>query len=73
MFNSSMCLYYLGAVKEEVRFLPPEDYMDPASDNDGKKLKDLFKIAEDGLADEIIDTYLSCDSFFIKILPKTSI
>ncbi|MGN1393112.1 MAG: AAA family ATPase [Succinivibrionaceae bacterium] len=58
VFNSSMCLYYLDEMRNKGRFLPPEKYMDPASDHDGSKLKQLFDIAEDGLADEIIETYL---------------
>lgn len=58
VFNSSMCLYYLDEMHNAEEFLPPEKYMDPASDHDGSKLKQLFDIAEDGLADEIIETYL---------------
>ena len=52
------------------QFLPPEDYLDPASDHDGSKLQQLFEIAEPGLADTIINTYLSGNSFFIKDLAE---
>lgn len=72
MFNSSMCLYYLDEISVNESFLPPEDCMDPASDHDGYKLKQLFEIAEDGLADEIIETYLSGDSFFIKTIAENT-
>ena len=44
--------------------------MDPASDHDGYKLKQLFEIAEPGLADAIINTYLSDNRFFIKDLAE---
>ncbi|MCR4554935.1 MAG: ATP-binding protein [Succinivibrionaceae bacterium] len=70
VFNSSMCLYYLDEMRIKGRFLPPEDYMDPASDHDGSKLQQLFAIAEDGLADEIIGTYLSGERFLLKELAE---
>ena len=70
VFNSSMCLYYLRTVRKKCKFLPPEDYLDPASDHDGSKLQQLFGIAEEGLADEIIDTYLSGDRFLLKELAE---
>ena len=70
VFNSSMCLYYLRAVQKKHKFLPPEDYLDPASDHDGSKLRQLFEIAEPGLADEIIDTYISGDRFLLKELAQ---
>ena len=70
VFNSSMCLYYLRTVQNKQQFLPPEDYLDPASDHDGSKLQQLFEIAEPGLADTIINTYLSGNSFFIKDLAE---
>ena len=70
VFNSSMCLYYLRTVQNKKQFLPPEDYLDPASDHDGYKLKQLFEIAEPGLADAIINTYLSDNRFFIKDLAE---
>ncbi|MBQ8706490.1 MAG: AAA family ATPase [Succinivibrionaceae bacterium] len=65
VYNSSMCLYYLDEVNEAGEFLPPEKYLDPASDHDGKKLQQLFGIAEDGLTDTIIGTYLAGGVFFI--------
>ena len=70
LYNSSMCLYYLNKMQREQEFLAPEDYMDPASDHDGSKLKQLFDIAENGLADRIIDTYLAGRSFSIKSLAE---
>lgn len=39
VFNSSMCLYYIDEMRIKGRFLPPEDYLDPASDHDGSKLQ----------------------------------
>ncbi len=70
VFNSSMCLYYLRTVQNKQQFLPPEDYMDPASDHDGSKLQQLFDIAEDGLVDEIEESYLSNDLFFLDKLAE---
>ncbi len=70
VFNSSMCLYYLRAVQNKQQFLPPEDYLDPASDHDGSKLQQLFEIAEDGLVDEIVESYLSNDLFFLDKLAE---
>ena len=70
VFNSSMCLYYLDEMRIKGRFLPPEDYLDPASDHDGSKLQQLLAIAEDGLADEIIGIYLSGDRFLLKELAE---
>ena len=70
VFNSSMCLYYLRKVQQKQKFLPPEDYLDPASDHDGSKLQQLFDIAEDGLADEVIRTYLSGNRFLLKELAE---
>ena len=70
VFNSSMCLYYLGKMRREGRFLPPEDYLDPACDSDGAKLQKLFEKAEDGLADEIIAGCLKNDRFFIEKLAE---
>jgi hypothetical protein len=65
VFNSSMCLYYLDEMSLAGKFLPPEDYLDPASDHDGSKLQQLFDIAEDGLADEIIKNYLDSKLFVL--------
>ena len=70
LYNSSMCLYYLNRMQKEQEFLAPEKYLDPASDHDGSKLQQLFNIAEDGLADNIIDTYLSGDSFYLEKLAE---
>ena len=70
VFNSSLCLYYLDEMSLAGKFLPPEDYLDPASNHDGLKLQQLFDIAEDGLADEVIRTYLSGNSFLLKELAE---
>ena len=70
VFNSSMCLYYLDEMRIAGEFLPPEDYMDPASDHDGSKLKQLFDISEKELADNVIDSYLTGRSFSIKSLAE---
>ncbi|MBP3749808.1 MAG: AAA family ATPase [Ruminobacter sp.] len=70
VFNSSMCLYYLRTVQNKQQFFPPEDYMDPASDHDGSKLQLLFDIAENGLVDEIVESYLSNDLFFLDKLAE---
>ena len=71
VFNSSLCLYYLDEMSLAGKFLPPEDYLDPASNHDGLKLQQLFDIAEDGLADEVIRTYLSGNSFLLKELAES--
>ena len=70
VFNSSMCLYYLRTVQNKQQFLPPEDYLDPASDHDGSKLQQLFEIAEPSLVDEIVESYLSNDLFFLDKLSE---
>ena len=70
VFNSSLCLYYLDEMSLAGKFLPPEDYLDPASNHDGLKLQQLFDIAEDGLADEVIRTYLSGNRFLLKELAE---
>ena len=48
VFNSSMCLYCLDEMRIKGRVLPPEDYLIPALDRDGIKLKRLLETAEDG-------------------------
>ena len=70
VFNSSMCLYYLDEMRVKWHFLPPEDYLYPASDHDGSKLHQLFDIAENGLVDEIVESYLSNDLFFLDKLSE---
>ena len=70
VFNPSMCLYYLDEMRVKGHFLPPENYLDPASDHDGSKLRLLFGIADSGVADSIINTYLSGNCFFIKDLAE---
>ena len=70
VYNSSMCLYYLDNIREKGVILPPELYLDPASDHDGSKLQQVFEIAEDGLADKVMDTYLKGDYFYIAKLAE---
>ena len=70
LYNSSMCLYYLGEMSRAKSVLAPEKYLDPASDHDSSKLQQLFDIAEDGLADNIMDTYLAEDTFYLENLAQ---
>jgi len=70
LYNSSMCLYYLGEMRRAKEFLAPEKYMDPASDHDSSKLQQLFDIAEDGLAENIMDTYLAEETFYLENLAQ---
>ncbi len=58
VYNSSMCLYYLTRVRQEGVFLNPEDCLDPACDQDGNKLSQLFRLADKETVDTIIDRYL---------------
>jgi len=58
VYNSSMCLYYLDEVREKGVFINPEDYLDPACDQDGYKLEQLFSLADKETVDKIIDRYL---------------
>lgn len=66
VYNSSMCLYYLTKLRQKEKFLNPEDYLDPACDQDGNKLRELFKLANKDTVDEVIDTYLQNGLFFIE-------
>ncbi len=66
VYNSSMCLYYLTKLRQKEKFLNPEDYLDPACDQDGNKLRELFKLANKDTVDEVIDTYLQNGPFFIE-------
>ena len=70
VYNSSMCLNYFNKVRKKGAFLPPELYLDPASDHDGSKLQQLFSIAEAGLADQVMDTYLEGKNFYISNLSE---
>ena len=65
VFNSSMCLYYLTKLRQKGKFLNPEDYLDPACDQDGNKLSQLFKLANKETVDDVIDTYLQNGLFYI--------
>ena len=70
VFNSSMCLYYLDMVREKGVFLNPEEYFDPASDQDGYKLEQLFNLAQKETAEFIIDTYLLGGVFYLDKLSE---
>ncbi len=63
VYNSSMCLYYLNKVRQKGVFLNPEDYLDPACDQDGYKLEQLFGLADKETVDTIIDRYLQGEPF----------
>ena len=63
VYNSSMCLYYLNKVRQKGVFLNPEDYLDPACDQDGSKLEQLFNLADKDIVDTIIDRYLQGEPF----------
>ncbi|WP_164954209.1 AAA family ATPase [Succinivibrio dextrinosolvens] len=63
VYNSSMCLYYLDVVREKGIFLNPEDYLDPACDQDGYKLEQLFSLADKETVNTIIDRYLQGEPF----------
>ena len=63
VYNSSMCLYYLNKVRQKGVFLNPEDYLDPACDQDGYKLEQLFGLADKDTVDKIIDRYLQGEPF----------
>ena len=70
VYNSSMCLYYINTIRRIGRYLPPEKYLDPASDHDGSKLQQLFKISDKRLCDEITETYLNNELFFLDKLAE---
>jgi hypothetical protein len=70
VYNSSMCLYYLDKVREKGLFLNPEDYLDPAGDQDGYKLEQIFSLTCQDIVDEIIDTYLGEDTFYVERLSE---
>ena len=70
LFNSSMCLYYLNEIRLADEFLPPENYLDPASDHDGSKLQQIFDITDNAITDEIIGNYLNNELFFIDSLAQ---
>ncbi len=63
VYNSSMCLYYLNKVRQKGVFLNPEDYLDPACDQDGYKLEQLFSLADKETVNTIIDRYLQGEPF----------
>ncbi|WP_281071471.1 AAA family ATPase [Succinivibrio dextrinosolvens] len=70
VYNSSMCLYYLTKVRQEQSFLNPEDYLDPACDQDGYKLEQLFSLADKATVDLIIDRYLQGEPFYLQKLSE---
>ncbi len=70
VYNSSMCLYYLNKVRQKGVFLNPEEYFDPASDQDGSKLNQLFNLTQRDTAEFIIDTYLQRGLFYLSKLSE---
>ena len=70
VYNSSMCLYFLNKVRQKGVFLNPEDYLDPASDQDGSKLSQLFNLTQKETAEFIIDTYLLGGVFYVSKLSE---
>ena len=70
VYNSSMCLYFLNKVRQKGVFLNPEDYLDPASDQDGSKLSQLFNLTQKETAEFIIDTYLQGGVFYVSKLSE---
>ena len=70
VFNSSMCLYYLDEIRKQKILLNPEDYLDPACDQDGYKLEQIFSLTDKTIVDEIIDTYLQGDTFYVDKLSE---
>ena len=70
VFNSSMCLYYLDEMRLTGKFLPPEIYLDPASDHDGSKLWQLFALSEKKVGDQIISKYLNGERFYLDKLAQ---
>ena len=70
LYNSSMCLYYLNQMQSYQEFLAPEKTVDPASDSDGSKLKQLFDLSEKGLPNKIINNYLSGEAFILDKLAE---
>ena len=70
VYNSSMCLYYLTKVRQKGAFLNPEDYLDPASDQDGSKLSQLFNLAKNETVAYVMDTYLQGGIFYVSKLAE---
>ncbi len=70
VYNSSMCLYYMTQVRQEGMFLNPEDYLDPACDQDGYKLDQLFTHADRETVETIIDRYLQGAPFYLMKLSE---
>ncbi len=65
-----MCLYYLDEMRQAGEFLNPDEYFDPASDQDGSKLSQLFSLTQKETAEFIIDTYLQGGLFYISKLSE---
>lgn len=70
VYNSSMCLYYLDEIRKQRILLNPEYYLDPACDQDGYKLEQIFSLTDKTIVDEIIDTYLHGDTFYVDKLSE---
>ena len=70
VYNSSMCLYYLDELRQAGTFLNPEDYPDPACDQDGYKLERLFSLSDRETVNTIIDRYLQGAPFYLQKLSE---
>ena len=70
IYNSSMCLYYLDEMRQAGVFLNPDEYFDPASDQDGSRLSQLFNLTQRDTAEFIIDTYLQGGVFYLSKLSE---
>ena len=70
VYNSSMVLYYLDKVRQKNLFLNPENYLDPACDQDGNKLEQIFTHASAEDTQNIIDTYLRGGLFYLDRLAE---
>ena len=70
VYNSSMVLYYLDKVRQKNLFLNPENYLDPACDQDGAKLEQIFSHARAEDTQNIIDTYLKGGLFYLDRLSE---
>ena len=70
VYNSSMVLYYLDKVRQRNLFLNPENYLDPACDQDGSKLEQIFTHARAEDTQNIIDTYLRGGLFYLERLAE---
>ena len=70
VFNTSMCLYYLTELRRQREFLNPEDYFDPACDQEADKLNQLFNFTSKEIAGYVIETYLRGEDFYLNKLSE---